>query len=70
MGFKKLLTALKACSTCFKNSTMLRCTRHFQANCREVLKKIGVPSSVEEIMIDIVFGESGLIEVEDKKDLK
>ena len=59
-----------ACSTCFKNNLMLRCTRHFETNCREVLKKIGFPSSAEEIVIDIVFGESGLIEAEDKKDLK
>ena len=61
---------IDACSTCFKNSTMLRCMRHFEANYREVLKKIGVTASTEEIMIDIVFGESGLIEAEDKKDLK
>ena len=61
---------IDACSTCFENSTMLRCTRHFEANCREVLKKTGVPSNAEEIMIDIVFGESGLIEAEDKKNLK
>ena len=59
-----------ACNTCFKNSTILQCTRHFEVNCREVLKKIGVPSSTEEIMIDIAFEESGLIAAEDKKDLK
>ena len=53
---------IDACSTCFKNSTMLRCRRHCEANCREVLKKTGVPSSAEEIIVDIVFGESGLIE--------
>ena len=61
---------IDACNNCFKNSTMLRCTRHFEANCREVLKNIGVSSSIEEIMIDIVFRESGLIEAEEKKDLK
>ena len=61
---------IDTCSTCFKNSTMLRCRRQFEANCREFLKKIGVPSSAEEIMIDIVFGESGLIEAQDKKNLK
>lgn len=48
---------------------MLRCPRHVEANCREVLKKTGVPSSAEEIMIDIVFGESRLIETGDKKGL-
>ena len=61
---------IDACNTCFKNSTILQCTRHFEASCREVLKKIGVPSSTEEIMIVIVFEESGLIEAGDKKDLK
>ena len=47
---------------------MLRCARHFEVNCKEVLKKIGVSSNAEEIMIEIVFEESGLIEAEDKKD--
>ena len=61
---------IDACSACFENSTMLRCTRHFEANCIEVLKKIGVPSKAEKIMIDIFWGESGLIKAEDKKDLK
>ena len=61
---------IDTCNTCFKNSAILRCTRHFEANCREVLENIRVPSTPEEIMIDIVFGESGLIEAEDIKDLK
>ena len=61
---------IDACSTCFENSTMLRCTRHFEANCIEVLKKIGVPSKAEKIVIDIFGGESGLIKAEDKKDFK
>lgn len=61
---------IDACNTCFKNCTMLRCTRNFEANCREVLKKIGVSSNAEEILIEIVLGESGLIEAEDKIDLK
>lgn len=59
---------IDACNTCFKNCTMLRCARHFEVNCKEVLKKIGVSSNAEEIMIEIVFEESGLIEAEDKKD--
>ena len=64
-------TALvKACKASFQNSTMLHCTRHFEANCKEMLKKIGIPSTTEELMMDIVFGENGLIEAEDKKDLK
>ena len=59
---------IDAYNTCFKNCTMLRCARHFEVNCKEVLKKIGVSSNAEEIMIEIVFEESGLIEAEDKKD--
>ena len=35
-----------------------------------MLRKIGISSSTEELMMDIVFGENGLIEAEDKKDLK
>ena len=61
---------IDACNTCFKNCTIFRCTRHFKENCIEVLKKIGVSSNSKETMIDIVFGESGLIEAEDKKDFK
>ena len=61
---------IEACEASFQNSTMLRCTRHFEANCKEMLKKIGISSTTEELMMDIVFGENGLIEVEDKKDLK
>ena len=61
---------IEACEASFQNSTMLRCTRHFEANCKEMLKKIGISSTTEELMMDIVFGENGLIEVEDKKDLE
>ena len=31
----------------FQNSTMLCCTRHFEENCKEMLKKIGISSSIE-----------------------
>lgn len=34
-------------STCIKNSLILRCTRYFEANCWDVLKKIGVPRRQE-----------------------
>ena len=49
---------------------MLRCTRHFEAKCKEMLRKIGISSSTEKLMMDIVFGENRLIEAADKKDLK
>ena len=45
-------TLIDLSSTCVKNSLILQCTRHFEGNCQEVLEKIGVPLSIEEIMID------------------
>ena len=48
----------EACEASSRNSTMLRCTRHFEANCKEMLKKIDISSSTEELMMDIVFGEN------------
>ena len=61
---------IEACKASFQNSTMLRCTKHFEANCKEMSRKIGISSSTEELMMDIVFGENRLIEAEDKKGLK
>lgn len=50
----------------FQDSTILYCTRHFEANCKEMLKKIGISSSIEELTRDTDFGESRLIEAGDK----
>ena len=31
---------VEACEASFQNSTMLHCTRHFEANCKEMLKRL------------------------------
>ena len=45
-----------ACNTCFKKSTLLRCTKHFERNCREDLKTIGALSSTVDNVIRYCFG--------------
>ena len=50
----------------FKKCTLLRCTRHFQNNCKYYLKHIGIHGTMKDIMLDVVFGENGLVEAENK----
>ena len=53
----------------FKKCTLLRCTKHFQNNCKDYLKHIGIHGSMKD-MLDVVFGDNGLVEAENKPDLK
>ena len=48
---------------------MYRCTKHFKRNCKEVLNKIGIPSSQHDFMLNVVFEDTGIIESENKKEL-
>ena len=41
----------------FKKCKLLRCTRHFENNCKDYLKQIGIRGSMEDVMLDVVFGE-------------
>ena len=61
---------IKACNRNFANCSMLGCTKHFKDNCEEVLKAIGIAKSEMGPMLDVVFGEDGLVEAENKQDLK
>ena len=54
----------------FKKCILLRCTRHFENNCKDYLKQIGIHGSMKEVMLDVVFGENGLVEAENKLDVK
>ena len=54
----------------FKKCTLLRCTRHFENNCKDYLKQIGIHGSMKDVMLGVVFGENGLAEAENKLDLK
>ena len=58
---------ISASSKTFSNSTLLRCMRHFESNCKDILKKIGVQGSAKDTILDIVFGENGLVEADSKK---
>ena len=44
--------------------------RHFESNCKDILKKIGIQRSAKDTMLDVVFRENGLVEADSKKDLK
>ena len=54
----------------FKKRTLLRCTRYFENNCKDHLKHIGIHGSMKDVMLDVLFGENGLVEAENKPDLK
>ena len=53
-----------------KKCTLLRCTRHFENNCKDYLKQIGIHGSIKDVMLDVEFGENRLVEAENKLDLK
>ena len=54
----------------FKKCTLLRCTRHFENNCKDYLNQTGIHGSMKDVILGVVFGESGLGEAENKLDLK
>ena len=54
----------------FKKCTLLRCTRHFENNCKHYLKHTGIHGSMKDVILYIVFGKNGLVEAENKLDLK
>ena len=41
--------------------------RHFESNCKDVLEKNGIQGSANDTMLDVVFGENGLVEADSKK---
>ena len=61
---------ISASSKTFSNSTLLQCMKHFERNCKDILKKIGIQGSAKDSILDVVFGENGLVEADSKKDLK
>ena len=52
----------------FKKCTLFRCTRHSENHCKDCLKQIGIHGSMKDVMLDVVFGENGLVEAENKFD--
>ena len=54
----------------FKKCTLLRCKKHFENICKDYLKQIGIHGSMKDVMLDVVFGENGLVKAENKLDLK
>ena len=42
---------INPCEAVFDQCTKLRCTGHFEVNCREFVKKLGISSSLKEVSI-------------------
>ena len=56
---------------CFKSFTfskcsLVTCTRHFEANCKDFLISMGIKGNMKDAMLDV--GEHGLVEAENKQD--
>ena len=47
-----------------------RCTNHFNHNCKDFLKDIGIEDGCQAHLLEVVFGPDGLIESQDENDLE
>ena len=47
-----------------------RCTNHFNQNCKDFLKDIGIEGGCQAHLLEVVFGPDGLIESQDENDLE
>lgn len=62
---------INACIQNMPKSVQLRCTAHFKENCKGFLKGIGIKGDRDQApFLEIVFGANGLIEANDKDDLR
>ena len=59
-----------ACLKCFSKCSLLRCTRHFEANCKDFLIDMGIKGKMKDAMLDVIFRKHGLVETKYKQDLK
>ena len=48
----------------FSKGSLLRCTRHFEVNCKDFLIGISNKGKIKDPMLDVVFGEHGLAEAQ------
>ena len=61
---------IAACLKSFSKCPLLTSTRHFEANCQDFLIGMNIKGNMKDAMLDVVFGEHGLVEAENKQDLK
>ena len=54
----------------FSKCSLLRCTRHFKANCKDFLIIMGIKGNMKDAMLDVVLGEHRLVEAENRQGLK
>ena len=55
---------LVACFKRFSKCSFLRCTRHFEANCKDFLISMGIKGNMKDATLNV--GEHGLVEAENK----
>ena len=60
---------IAACLKSFSKCSLLRCTRYFEANCKDFLIRTGIKGNMKDAILDIFFGEHGLVDAENKQDL-
>ena len=61
---------IAACLKSLSKCSLLRWTRHFKANCKDFLIDMGMKGNMKNAMLDVVFGENGLIEAKNKQYLR
>ena len=63
-GEKALIAAcLKSLSRC----SLVRCTKHFEANCKDFSIDMGIKENMKDSVFDVVFGEHGFVKAENKQ---
>ena len=48
--------------------SLLRCTRHFETNCKDLLISLGISGNMKDAMLDAVFSEHELVEAQNTQD--
>ena len=59
-----------ACLKSFNKCSLLRCTRHFEGNCKDILIDMEIKGNMKDAMLDVVFDEHGFVEAKNKQNLK
>ena len=55
---------IEVCLKPFSKYSLLTCTNHFEANCKDFFLGISIKENMEDAMLDVVFGEHILVEAD------
>ena len=67
MDGKKALIA--ACLKSWSRCSLLRCAKHFEANCEDFSIDMGIKGNIKDSVFHVVFGEHWFVKAENKQDL-